>query len=115
MIMAGEILCYGLDYQGLYDGYQTEVAMGGPEKEGEWIDHLGEASQEWRDKAGEPENIQYGRAKEYVLRIHRAEDSVSCPTLVNYHGGFWRVGGPAWVDFVAAGMVPRGVNVVNVG
>ena len=113
--MAGEILCYGLDYQGLYDGYQTEVAMGGPEKEGEWIDHLGEASEVWRDKAGEPEIIQYGSAKECVLRIYRAEDSASRKTLISYPGGFWRVGSPALVDFVAAGMVPRGVNVVNVG
>jgi len=92
--------------------YQTELSIGN-KKEDKYIGAYIRESAKWR-KDNPPVIENYGSSKAETIRIFKAPQQGKKPLLINLKGGYWRIPGAEFVDFVAKGMNPHGISVMNI-
>lgn len=59
-------------------------------------------------------DVRYGPRPDDLLNVFPAEGPGPAPVLVFIHGGYWMALGKDSTDYVALGLVPHGVAVVNI-
>jgi arylformamidase len=79
-----------------------------------WLDRWKSASARARDTLTCRLDVGYGPSAAEALNVFPATGGVATPVLVFIHGGYWMALDKSDADFVALGLVPQGVAVVNV-
>jgi arylformamidase len=78
------------------------------------IDRWMSGSQRARESLRCTLDVAYGAGPSETLDVFPAGRSTPTPVLVFIHGGYWMARSKADTDFVALGLVPHGVTVVNI-
>jgi arylformamidase len=59
-------------------------------------------------------DLRYGEGARETMNVYPASGPSPAPVLVWIHGGYWMSLAKEWNDFVALGLVPHGITVVNI-
>jgi arylformamidase len=78
------------------------------------LDRWKSQSQRARESLACRLDVGYGPTKAESLNVFPATGIVAAPVLVFIHGGYWMALDKSDADFVALGLVPQGVAVVNI-
>ena len=78
------------------------------------IDRRGSDGEHARRSLSPRLDVRYGPGADDLLNVFPAAGSGPAPVLVFIHGGYWMALGKDSTDYVALGLVPHGVAVVNI-